>query len=222
MPAIKKAFDLMGDDIVDLSTNNESLIIKIGLYDEKWLKESKAKLLKPTDDEERAILIMSRMQKQMKKQLKMAYIFHIKLCESDFDNIVSTKDKMQDIKIDQIKLEVHDVLKNDEKRTTNFEAVNDEDVLNKAYFDEKISKIEGHSPILEKNYNELKFLNNKQSIEEVLIQRAVKTTIQILYDKGLLDVFRNADGVWRSFCLLQDVNLIRRKLMVIFNEMIHK
>ena len=32
----------------------------------KWLEESKAKLLKQIDDEERANLIMSRMQKQMK------------------------------------------------------------------------------------------------------------------------------------------------------------
>ena len=30
----------MGDDIVDLSTENETLKIKIGSYDEKWLEES--------------------------------------------------------------------------------------------------------------------------------------------------------------------------------------
>ena len=36
MPAIKKVFDLMGDDIVDLSTENDALKIKIGPYDEKW------------------------------------------------------------------------------------------------------------------------------------------------------------------------------------------
>ena len=33
MPAIKKAFDFMVDDIVQLSTENESLIIKIHSYD---------------------------------------------------------------------------------------------------------------------------------------------------------------------------------------------
>ena len=68
MPAIKKAFDLMGDDIVDLSTENDALKNKIGNYDEKWLEESKAKLLKQIDDEKRANLIMSRMKKQMNKQ----------------------------------------------------------------------------------------------------------------------------------------------------------
>ena len=68
MPAIKKAFDLMGDDIVELSTENESLKNKIGFYDGKRFEKSKTKLLKQFDDEKRANLIMSRMQKQMKKQ----------------------------------------------------------------------------------------------------------------------------------------------------------
>ena len=68
MPAIKKAFNLLGDDIVDLSTENNALKNKIGDYDEKWLQESKAKLLKDIDDKKRADLIMSRMKKQMEKQ----------------------------------------------------------------------------------------------------------------------------------------------------------
>ena len=68
MPAIKKAFNLLGNDIVDLSTENEALKEKIGDYDERWLQESKEKLLKDIDDEKRANLIMSRMKKQMKKK----------------------------------------------------------------------------------------------------------------------------------------------------------
>ena len=67
MPAIKKAFNLLGDDIVDLSTENDALKNKIGSYDEKWLEESKNKMLKQIDDEKRANLIMSRMKKQMEK-----------------------------------------------------------------------------------------------------------------------------------------------------------
>ena len=63
MPAIKEAFTLMGNDIVDLSTENDALKEKIGDYDEKWLQESKEKLLKDIDDEKRANLIMSRMKK---------------------------------------------------------------------------------------------------------------------------------------------------------------
>ena len=68
MPAIKEAFTLMGNDIVDLSTENDALKEKIGDYDEKWLQESKEKLLKDIDDEKRANLIMSRMKKQMNKK----------------------------------------------------------------------------------------------------------------------------------------------------------
>ena len=68
MPAIKKAFNMMGDDIVELSTENDALKNKIGSYDERWLEESKLKLFKEIDDEKRANIIMSRMKKQMNKQ----------------------------------------------------------------------------------------------------------------------------------------------------------
>ena len=69
MPAIKKAFNLMGEDIVELSRENETLKNKIDSCDEKWLEESKANLLKLIDDERRANLITSKMKrKQMNKQ----------------------------------------------------------------------------------------------------------------------------------------------------------
>ena len=68
MPAIKKAFNLLGDDIVELSTENDALENKICDYDEKWLEEPKNKMLKEIDDEKRAKLIMSRMKKQMNKK----------------------------------------------------------------------------------------------------------------------------------------------------------
>ena len=58
----------MGDDIIELSTENDALKNKIGSYDERWLEESKTKLLKEIDDEKRANIIMSRMKKQMNKQ----------------------------------------------------------------------------------------------------------------------------------------------------------
>ena len=67
MPAIKKAFNLLGDDIVELSVENESLKNQIGDHDEKWLQKSKAKLLKDINDEKKANLIMSRLKKQMNK-----------------------------------------------------------------------------------------------------------------------------------------------------------
>ena len=129
----------------------------------------------------------------------MAYISYNKLWESEFDNIVSKRDKLQDANISQLKLEVYDTYKKDEKLTTNFEAVDDKDVINKGFLYEKLLKINGHLSKLEKDFNEFKIQYNKQSVEEILIQRAVKTTIQILYDKGLFDNYANADKVLEDF-----------------------
>ena len=129
----------------------------------------------------------------------MAYISYIKLLESEFDGIVSKGDKLQDANIRQLKLQIHDTHKKDEKITTNFEAVDSEDVINKGYLDSKLLKIDGHLSKLETDYNEFKLQYNKQYVEDILIQRAVKTTIQILYDKGLFDNYANADKVFEDF-----------------------
>ena len=129
----------------------------------------------------------------------MAYISYNKLWESEFDGIISKKDKIQDGNINNLKLEVHDTYKKDEKLTTNFEPVDNEDVINKGYLDSKLIKKDGHLSKLEKDYNEFNLQYNKQNVEDILIQRAVKTTIQILYDKGLSDKFQNADKVLEDF-----------------------
>ena len=50
MPAIKKAFDLLGDDLLDLSVENDTLKNKIGSYNQQWHAESKAKLIKQFHD----------------------------------------------------------------------------------------------------------------------------------------------------------------------------
>ena len=68
MLAIKKNFNLLGVDIVELHTENESLKNKIGSYNKKWLEESKTRVSKQIDDKKRANLTMSRMKKQMNKQ----------------------------------------------------------------------------------------------------------------------------------------------------------
>ena len=129
----------------------------------------------------------------------MAYISYNKLWESEFDGIVSKRDKLQDLNINQLKLEVHDTYKKDEKISTSFELIDNTDVINKGYLDSKLLKIDGHLSKLEKDYNEFILQYNKQNIEDILIQRAVKTTIQILYDKGLFDKFQNADKVLEVF-----------------------
>ena len=129
----------------------------------------------------------------------MAYISYNKLWESEFDGIVSKRDKLQDLNINNLKLEVLDTYKKDEKLITNFKPVDDLDVINKAYLDEKLLKIDGHLSKLEKDFNEFKLQYDKQSVEDILIQRAVKTTIQILYDKGFFDNYANADKVLEDF-----------------------
>ena len=55
IPAIKKLFVSMGDDIVDLSAENVALKNKIGEYDENWLQGSNDKLLKQINDEKKQI-----------------------------------------------------------------------------------------------------------------------------------------------------------------------
>ena len=129
----------------------------------------------------------------------MAYISYNKLWESEFDGIVSKRDKLQDANISQLKLEVHDTYKKDEKITTNFEPVDNEDVINKSYLDSKLVEIDAHLSKLEKDFNEFRLQYNKQNVEDILIQRAVKTTIQILYDRGLFGKYANADKVLEEF-----------------------
>ena len=129
----------------------------------------------------------------------MAFISYNKLLESEFDGIVSKRDELQDANINQLKLEVYDTYKKDERIITNFEAVDDTDVINKRYVDEKLLKVNSQLSKLEEDYNEFKLQYNKQSVEDILVQRAVRTTIQISYDKGLFDNFQNADKVLENF-----------------------
>ena len=66
----------------------------------------------------------------------MAYISYNKLWESELDGIVSKRDKLQDLNINQLKLELYDTYEKDEKITTNFEPTDNSDVINKGYLDD--------------------------------------------------------------------------------------
>ena len=70
----------------------------------------------------------------------MAYSSNINLWDSEFGNIVSERDKLQDLNISQIKLQVLANCKKDEKKTTDSEPSNNEDVINKGFLDEKFLK----------------------------------------------------------------------------------
>ena len=131
----------------------------------------------------------------------MAYISYNNLWESEFDKIVSKGDKLQDLSISQIKLEVNDTYTKDKKIGTVFEPINIEDVVIKAYLDKKLLKINGHLSLLEKDYNKFNLQYKKQSVEDVLVQKVVKTTIQIFYDKGLFDNFQNAHNFIEDFLI---------------------
>ena len=84
----------------------------------------------------------------------MAYKSYNKLWESEFDNIVSKRDKLQDMNINQLKLELHGSYKKGEKRKTNIEAAEGSDVTNKNYIVDNLLKIDGHLSVSEKDYNE--------------------------------------------------------------------
>ena len=129
----------------------------------------------------------------------MVYKSFKKFWKNDFDNIVSSKDKVQVVKTIELKLNLNDAYKGDEKITTKFESFDDRDVINKAYLDKKLAKIESQISYIEKDYNELKLPINKQPVEEVLVQRAVKTTIQRLYDRGFFDFYDISDEVIKCF-----------------------
>ena len=95
-------------------------------------------------------------------------------------------------------------MKRDEKITTEFEALSGEDLINKTYLHTKTSKIVSQLSIIEKEY-EYNFRNEKQS-EQNLIVRVVKTTVEKLYDKGLIDNYDIADEVLKNYLLFDEVN----------------
>ena len=122
-------------------------------------------------------------------------LYRTKKWKSEFHNIFFKKDKAQDLKNLQLKLQVQDTYKKDEKITTDFEPINNEDVIHKAHLDEKYLRTNGHISYLEKGYNDFKLQYNKQSLEESLIRRAVKTTVQVLYHRGFFNKYNNVDEI---------------------------
>ena len=65
-----------------------------------------------------------------------------------------------------------------------------------------MKKIDGHISYIGKDNKEFILQYNEQSVEVIFFQRAVKTTIQILNDKGLFDDYANDDKVLEAFLLV--------------------
>ena len=139
----------------------------------------------------------------------MAPISYDYLWRSELHNSVSAKDKFQDMNLNQLEVEGNDIFKKDEKITTSFEPSNDENVLNRTYLDTKLSNIGCHILFIQKSYNEFAYLerSNKQS-GEFLIESAVKSTLQILYDKGSFENCHNAVEVLKDYLFLIEVDQI--------------
>ena len=75
--------------------------------------------------------------------------------------------------------------------------------MNKNFYDTKLAEVKGHISYLERVYIEFKLHNSKQYIEEVSIDRAAKTTTQILYDKRIIDNYDNADEVLKEYLFVE-------------------
>ena len=50
-----------------------------------------------------------------------------------------------------------------------------------------------------KDYNEIKILTSKQSVEQVLLRKVMETAIRILFDKSVFDAFPKTDRVSKDF-----------------------
>ena len=130
----------------------------------------------------------------------MAFMSYKKSWESNFDNIVSKRDKLQGLNINQLKVEVHDTYKKTEKNNKIWTYW-----WIRCYVEKKIKKVVGHISYIENEYNEFKLQYNKKSVQQILTQRAVKTTNQLLNDRGLFGNYANSDKV------LEDFFTIRRR-----------
>ena len=97
--------------------------------------------------------------------------------------------------INQLKLEGYDTSEKDGKKQQVLNPPNDEVVRNKAFRDEKLLNVGGQLSLSEEEYNGFELHYNKQSVEENLIQRAVITTLHILYEKGSFDNYAKNDEV---------------------------
>ena len=82
--------------------------------------------------------------------------------KSEFGNIVSKRDKLSDLKINQLKLEVQNTYEENEKISSNFQSTDDIYVINKAYLDEKLLGLNGHLSLSESYYNEFNLQYNKK------------------------------------------------------------
>ena len=125
---------------------------------------------------------------------------------------------MVNIVLNQLKFKINDAYREDEKITTKFGPCNDGDVVRKPYLDTKLSKKESHSSFLDKEYIEYKLLGNKQSVEEIFIQRTKKTHVQKHLDTNFFDNHDKTDEVLKAFSFVER----RRSNLLNFKDFIRQ
>ena len=74
-------------------------------------------------------------------------------------------------------------------------------MLQPKYLLSEVSNVEGQISYIEKDY--IDFRDLERFNEGVLIEKAVKTSTQILYDKGLFDNYNNADEALEDYQLIE-------------------
>ena len=119
---------------------------------------------------------------ETKREKLLVYIYYDKFWRSEFFNNVTTKSGVEEINLSQLQLKVNDSYKKNETITTKFEPSDKKDVVDKDYLYTELPKLERHMSFTEKITIEYKLRNVKQS-EDVFIGRAVKITMEILFDK---------------------------------------
>ena len=72
------------------------------------------------------------------------------------NEFVSALHRLQDKKLNDLRLNVNESYKKDEKKVTKFEPFYVEDVSNKLYLDLKIAEVKDHQSGLRKNCNEFR------------------------------------------------------------------
>ena len=147
----------------------------------------------------------------------MASISYDKLVRSKFYSNIPAKHRVQEINLNHLKLKVNDTYETGRKKNNENEPSND--LINEAYPVTKLSKAEDHITYMEKEYTDYKLRDDKQS-EDVLIERAVETTIRVLYDKGFFDKYDNADEALKNYLPIDEVNERRRPYLEELNDVI--
>ena len=104
-----------------------------------------------------------------------------------------------------LKLKISDTFDKKEKEPTKIEAYNDDVVIIKAYWITNLTEENGYIMFKEKNFIEYKLCGHNEAKQsgEILIERAVQTTIKLPFVRGLFNRYDNADEVIKDYLFIE-------------------